>query len=236
MPDLKKSGYSEVTTGNTTTYTYSLVYRVRLKNEKTSFVEGTVYPTNDTTTLQYRTVSGTGGNLTVSEPKTVAFPIPSVHGYLSELTFQKIESAGHPLVGAEFKLYHDKDRCPVCRGDRTSVTVPIQTAVSGEDGTVSFSKIPSGHQYLLQETKVPDGYLANENVYRVEVAYDTLSVTVTSADGTVKKWTGSIENVTRYQLPETGGMGTAPYTAGGLAILLGAAMVYTGKKRRKEKS
>ena len=116
--------------GGTTTYTYTLKYRVRLENERNSFVEGTIYPTNDTTTLQYRTVEGTDGNLTVSDPKTVKFPIPSVHGYLAELTFTKQDNRGNPLSGAEFTLQHDAQQCSICRGDGTAVKITDQTATS----------------------------------------------------------------------------------------------------------
>ena len=76
--DLKKSGYQTETNGGKTKYTYALVYRVRLINENGNFGEETVYPTNDRTTLRYRTIE----NNKVSEPKEIEFPIPSVHGFL----------------------------------------------------------------------------------------------------------------------------------------------------------
>ena len=115
---MKQSGYQTQTSGDTTTYTYTLTYRVRLENERNSFVEGPIYPTNDTTTLQYRTMKRTeDGNLTVSAPKTVNFPIPSVHGYLAELTFTKRDNRRNPLSGAEFTLQHDTQSCKICRGD-----------------------------------------------------------------------------------------------------------------------
>ncbi|MDY4138919.1 MAG: SpaA isopeptide-forming pilin-related protein, partial [Eubacteriales bacterium] len=176
--DLKNSGYTSVTSGGTTTYTYQLVYRVRLKNENPAFAEGTIYPTNDRTTLSYRTVERTDGNLTVSEPKEVEFPIPSVHGYLSALSFTKVDQLGNPLAGVTFTLSHDTDNCGVCRGDGSPVAVQdmtAMTATSAGDGTVSFSRIPSGHKYTLQETKVPVGVLLNSKVYHVTVAYDQIT-------------------------------------------------------------
>lgn len=232
--DLKQSGYQTQTSGGTTTYTYTLKYRVRLENERNSFVEGTIYPTNDTTTLQYRTVEGTNENLTVSDPKTVNFPIPSVHGYLAELTFTKQDNRGNSLSGAEFTLQHDTQRCSICRGDGKAVKINPQTATSGVDGAVSFTNIPSGHSYTLTETKVPDGYSSDGSRYQVMVAYDNVTVTVTTVGGTTTAWNDTIVNNTYYELPDTGGGGTTVYTAGGLLITTAAVfLLYNHVKRRK---
>ena len=247
--DLKNSGYATKTSGGTTTYTYTLVYRVRLKNENGSFVEGTIYPTNDTTTLQYRTVEGTDGNLTVSAPKTVEFPIPSVHGYLAELSFTKVDSSSQhkPVPGAEFTLRHDTAHCSACRGDETSVGIVEKTATSGSDGTVTFPNIPSGHIYTLMESKVPDGYSADGNAYSVEIAYDKITVTVTKLDGTKDVLHGNdgnfeqgnsnlqIVNNAYYELPQTGGIGTTAYTIGGLVLIASSALLLLYRQTRRGK-
>ena len=233
--DLKQSGYKETqTSGDTTTYTYTLTYRVRLENERNSFVEGPIYPTNDTTTLQYRTMKRTDGNLTVSAPKTVNFPIPSVHGYLAELTFTKQDNRENSLSGAEFTLQHDTQSCKICRGDGKAVEINPQTATSGVDGAVSFTNIPSGHIYTLTETKVPDGYSSDGSKYQVMVAYDNVTVTVTTVGGTKTEWNSTIVNNTYYELPNTGGAGTTLYTTGGLLITTAAVfLLYNHAKRRK---
>ncbi|MDY3905359.1 MAG: SpaA isopeptide-forming pilin-related protein [Lawsonibacter sp.] len=232
--DLKRSGYTTASNDSKTVYTYQLVYRVRLKNEAGNFGEGTIYPTNDTTTLQYRNIQGTDGNLTVSDPKTVEFPIPSVHGYLTELTFRKVDTNGNGLAGAEFTLSHDTRQCQVCRGDRTGVDIADQTASSDTDGTVTFSRIPSGHKYTLKETKVPDGYSANGDTYQVDVAYDVVTVTVTAHDGTAKDWDGTIVNNVYCELPNTGGMGTQTFTFLGMMMMLSAGVLLMIQRRRRE--
>ncbi|MGN0772558.1 MAG: VWA domain-containing protein, partial [Candidatus Ventricola sp.] len=233
--DLKHSGYQTSTIDGTTTYTYQLVYRVRLKNENGVFVEGAVYPTNDRTTLQYRTIQGTDGNLTVSDPQTVDFLIPSVKGYLSELRFTKVDTQGGIVPGAEFLLSHDTSTCDICRGDGTSVTVADQTQTSGQDGSVSFTNIPSGHTYTLEETKVPDGYLPNNNTYTVTVAYDKITVTVRDADGKQVAWDGKFPNGRGFELPETGGTGILLYVAGGMLLTAaGALLLYHQARRRRE--
>lgn len=169
---------------------------------------------------------------TLSDPKTVDFPIPSVHGYLSELSFTKVRANNQPLEGAQFTLHHDTETCSICRGDgKSSVAIPDLTATSGADGTVLFQNIPSGHEYQLTETVVPEGYMAGHETYHVKVAYDTLTVTVTAADGTVKEWNGQIMNHSYYKLPETGGTGTLPFILSGLALIAGA-LVYDRYRRR----
>ena len=232
--DLKKSGYETSTSGGTTTYIYRLVYRVRLKNEIGSFGEGTIYPTNDTTILQYRTIQGTDGNLSVSDPKTVDFPIPSVHGYLAELRFTKVDTQGGKVPGAVFLLRHEESLCGICRGNGTSVTVADKTAVSGADGSVSFTKIPSGHTYTLKETKAPDGYLPNDNTYTVTVAYDQITVTVKDAGGNAVAWDDRFVNEFGFELPQTGGTGRMLYAVGGLLLTAaGALLLYHQARRRR---
>lgn len=244
--NLKKSGYQKTGSGNTSVYTYQVVYRVRLKNEEQSFIENKTYQTNNPTSLTYQIVQNNSGSITISDPKTLEFPIPSVKGYLAELSFQKQDNYGRPVAGAEFTLSHDTRNCPVCHGDNTSTAISDQTAISGADGVVSFADIPSGHQYSLEETKVPDGYYANGDHYKVTVAYDVLTVDVTDSggnsqmplgeDGKPLPWDRVIVNSTEYRLPETGGIGIRPYTMGGLLLLAlaGCSLLYN-KKQRKDR-
>ena len=93
------------------------------------------------------------------------------------------------------------------------------TAVSQEDGNVTFANIPSGHRYTLTETKVPDGYSTSSNAYQVMVAYDELQVIVTSPGGEEKEWNGIIENLAYHELPHTGGSGTGWYMVGGIFLM-----------------
>ena len=107
-------------------------------------------------------------------------------------------------------------------------------AKSGSDGMVSFVNVPSGHRYTLTETKVPDGYVATRNTYDVTVSYDTLTVTVTDADGEPLEWTQSIENSKYYVLPHTGGRGPQPYGLAGM-LLLGVGLVCLGRQRSRQR-
>ena len=236
--DLKQSGYTTETGGGTTTYIYTLRYRVRLQNEQYGFIERNVYETNGKTTLKYRVIETVNGKVQVSDQKELEFPIPSVEGYLGELTFLKQDNRGNALAGAEFTLTHS-DNCKICRGNGTQVSILPQEAVSGDDGKVSFTGIPSGHSYDLSETKVPDGYSKTGEHYVVTVTYDEVTVQVLGPDykqtGTWgQNEMGVIVNNTYYALPSTGGSGTQWFTVGGLALVLTAGFgLYRIKRRRR---
>ena len=227
--DLKQSGYTSTESGGVTVYTYQLVYRVRLQNELPAFAEGTVYDTNGETTLRYKVVQTVDGNTTMSGPKTLAFPIPSVQGYLSSLSFVKEDTQGRRLEGAEFTLRH-ADGCSTCRGDGSSVAVADKTAVSDAQGTVAFLSIPSGHRYTLTETKAPEGYGLSPNTYSVTVAYDAITVLVNGEEG---KWEGKIVDEFYYQLPDTGAEGLQGLYAAGF-LLMGCGLLLTLHTRRRK--
>lgn len=233
--DLKTSVCNEATDGEVTTYAYQLRYRVRLENEAAGFGEGTVYPTNGSTNLRYRVVQTVDGSNVLSEPKTIAFPIPSVHGYLSALTFRKLDTKDHALAGAEFTLRHNLRACGLCGGDGSSVAIPDITARSDEQGQVTFSAIPSGHQYTLEETRTPPGYTQTGHTYSVSVAYDALTVSVRDGNQASVPWDGIVRNTIYYELPDTGGAGTGGYgTVGCTLLAFGGVLLACRTRRRKE--
>ena len=140
--DLKSSGYQSISLGTNKNYMCALKYRVRLMNEKTDFVEKASYDTNDVTSLTYRVVEVGDGVTRISDQKSIEFKIPKVFGYLAELRFMKVDTFDVPLAGAEFTLTHDAANCGICRGDgENSVSLPVYTAVSGQDGVVSFTAV-----------------------------------------------------------------------------------------------
>ena len=234
--DLKKSGYTAATSGGTTIYSYTLRYRVRLKNEGAGFIERREYNTNGPTSLTYRVVQTDNGKTTFSEERTLDYPIPAVEGYLAELEFKKVDGDGKPLAGAEFTLSHDTEKCGYCRGDgESSVEVPDITATSDKDGMVRFERIPSGHIYRLTETAVPGGYRPSGNTYTVQVAYDQTTVTVQDEHGNAVQWDGTIVNQLRPRIPETGGSGVLPYTIGGIALMAVSLLYGCASRRRRER-
>lgn len=167
-----ESGYTQTTEDSVTYRTFNLKYRIRLTNEAASFVDEKEYSTNGTTTLSYRTLL-----LEDNDPDlTVDFPIPSVKGYLADISFGKVDSFAEPVEGAVFTLTHSSD-CSVCSGD---VVISSLEATSSAEGTVEFGAIPSGHKYELAETAAPEGLICSSKVYCIEVAYGDVYVDAAS--------------------------------------------------------
>ena len=237
--DLKQSGYSTTVEGSRTIYHYAMTYRVRLCNEEGGFEENKEYDTNGETSLTYRTIVNNNGNETMSGPKTITYPIPSVKGYLAALSFTKMDDDDHPIEDIEFRLSHDTENCPICRGDGTAVSINDYTATSGKDGRVTFTNIPSGHKYELREVETPSCYFEDTDQYAVTVAYDALTVTVTHEDGTTESWdmadNPTIVNRRRPRMPETGGAGTLPYTISGIALMAIGLLYGCALRRRRER-
>ena len=174
--DLKNSTPTEIKVGNITYYVYELHYRIRLQNELSTFEEidkntgnSKIYDTNGKTTLKYVIKDEKS-----SKDGEIDFPVPSVVGYLGELEFKKVSALGEnfTLESVEFELVHSPN-CP-CHNERKqpSDSTLSYTATSDANGTVKFTNIPSGHKYILKETKAPNDHILSESSYEVEVAYD----------------------------------------------------------------
>lgn len=145
------------------------------------------------------------------------------------------------LEGAEFTLKE-----PV-----TGTSVKVTT---GKDGTALFSGIRRDTTYYLYETQAPSNYMTagpwilevrdedatlypateNPNGTLEKAGEDGTTLTVTGTDPKVLSVT--IRDISwGYELPDTGGAGTTSYTAGGLALIFGAAtLLYSHCRRRKE--
>ncbi len=148
-------------------YVLSLTYRVRLKNEAKGFEFNKALDTNDTTTFFFKTVDFATGEALFGD-NSIDYLIPEVEGYYGDFSFTKQDSVtGHPLEGAEFTLQHYADSCLICEGD---AVIADMNAVSDENGKVNFESIPSGHEYVLMETKAPEGYQRGA-YHSVNVAY-----------------------------------------------------------------
>ena len=146
------------------------------------------------------------------------------------------------LEGAKFTLKE--------QGTETSVEV-----ATGKDGTALFEGIRRNTTYDLRETQAPSNYMtAGPWILEVRDEDATLYPATENPDGTLDKAsnTGTALTVTTgtdskvleltiqdtlwgYKLPDTGGAGTTSYTAGGLALIFGAAtLLYSHCRRRKE--
>ena len=156
-------------------YTYTMSYKIRVKTEKDGFVNEKTYNTNGTTDFGW---DEWNDNSKKWEPKETEFPVPKAKGYLGSFEFTKVDSVSKEgISGAKFTLEHSGN-CSVCAAANNSVNIKSLTATSGNGGKVSFSNIPSGHDYILSETKAPDGYKNYDATHKVTVAYG-----VTTVDG-----------------------------------------------------
>lgn len=148
------------------------------------------------------------------------------------------------LEGAKFTLKE--------QGTETSVEV-----ATGKDGIALFESIRRNTTYDLRETQAPSNYMtAGPWILEVRDEDATLYPATENPDGTLEKAsdtdTGTALTVTTgtdskvlelpiqdtlwgYKLPDTGGVGTTSYTAGGLVLIFGAAtLLYSHCRRRKE--
>ena len=129
-------------------------------------------------------------------------------------------------------------------------------ATTGKDGIATFTGIRRNTTYDLRETKAPSNYMtAGPWILEVGNEDATLYPATENSDGKLVKSgeTGTTLTVTDtvtdlkvlsvtvrdiswgYELPNTGGAGTTSYTAGGLALIFGAAtLLYSHCRRRKE--
>lgn len=169
--DLKKSTCVPETSGSSTSYTYKLKYKIVLDTENLNMApeshESAPVDTNGKTTLTYALFSKMNDDQIVpSEPDTVDFKVPQVKAKFGTLTFTKTDPNGNHLSGAVFKL------AGTATGSGEDVTL---TTTSGEDGTVSFDKIPAG-TYTLTESTPPEGYKPCVP-YNVTVSYGQTTVT-----------------------------------------------------------
>ena len=149
-------------------------------------------------------------------------------------------NASKLLEGAEFTL----------QGPGTEPPVKVTTK---QDGIATFTGIQRNTIYDLRETQAPSNYMtAGPWILDVGSEGATLYPAKEKPDGTLEKAgegttltaTGTDPKVLSvtvrdiswgYELPDTGGAGTTSYTAGGLALIFGAAtLLYSHCRRRKE--
>lgn len=159
-----------------------------------------------------------------------------------QITKTDSADASKLLEGAKFTLKE--------QGTENSMEV-----TTNQDGIATFTGIQRGATYYLRETKAPSNYMtAGPWILEVRDEDATLYPATENPDGTLDKAsnTGTALTVTTgtdskvleltiqdtlwgYKLPDTGGAGTTSYTAGGLALIFGAAtLLYSHCRRRKE--
>ncbi|MFA9373066.1 MAG: SpaA isopeptide-forming pilin-related protein [Poseidonibacter sp.] len=81
--------------------------------------------------------------------------IPSSSPILGKIAIKKTDENNNVLKGAEFTLY-DEDG------------IAVEMGVTGTDGILAFKEIALGN-YIIKETKAPDGYVLSDNETTVKI-------------------------------------------------------------------
>lgn len=148
-------------------------------------------------------------------------------------------AGGAKLANAKFDLYRTATAEEIAAG--SSVTIP-HTTVAGillesglttnDSGVATFEKYEANdtrYAYYLVETKAPTGYNLLSNA--VEVHFTDAEVAGTNGIYTVE-----IENTSGIQLPITGGTGTVIFTIIGIALMVGAVVLFVVSRKKAKES
>ena len=143
------------------------------------------------------------------------------------------------LAGAKFDLYRTATQAEVNAG--LAVIIP-HTAVNGiklewdlvtdDDGVATFEKYEANgtnYDYYLVETQAPSGY---------NLLDDAVKVKFTDADveNTAGVYTVKVSNSSGIQLPITGGTGTVIFTIIGIALMVGAVVLFVVSRKKAKES
>ena len=175
----------------------------------------------------------------INETTTEETPGTKVNIYLFTLEVTKVNADNQALADAEFTLQDsDQNYIPVTLDNTTgrytvsatlAATAENAKVVSGADGKIYIDGLAAG-TYKLYETQAPEGYNALKKPVEIKIAvtYDSNGEidTISGNSITVVNKSGGI-------LPQTGGMGTYIFLAGGV-ILMVAAVVVVSKKKKSE--
>lgn len=136
---------------------------------------------NNTVTLYYTNNPIDGNTFTPTKDN----PQPDEAEWLQEISkdavvytygivFKKIDENGNPLKGAEFKLMDSEG------------TLIEEGLVSDDSGFVRSTKQLEKGTYKVQETKAPEGYTLNNEVYEIEATWTSVTKTATTTTSSVK--------------------------------------------------
>ncbi len=186
--------------------------------------------------------------------KVVAFPCPHID-LPAKVTLKKV------LVGntdpnisftfdAEYTIwgsYHNNEADTTPEGDSNHLaTVPASENISKTDiplsheEIITFENVVVGTDIMITETDIPAGYILKDIVIlnsdglpisEDEITRSGNSITVKAEPGMIITFT----NFTGTELPSTGGIGTFPYTLGGLMIVGASGILFMYKSRRKQR-
>ena len=249
--------YCDLTVTGTGTYNY--IFNIGSDSQKTGDIKNVPYAPGKEAVfdVEGKVVSNTAGDSSGSgnaaghgsnSDGSYTLTIPG-DAFTNTMTTQlNLQITKTDSVNAEKKLEGAKFTLKE-QGKDTSVEVPTD-----KDGIATFTGIRRNTTYYLYEKQAPSNYMtAGPWILMVGNEDATLYPATEKSDGTLTRTgeTGTPLTVSGtdpkvlsvtvsdiswgYELPDTGGAGTTSYTAGGLALIFGAAtLLYSHCRRRKE--
>ena len=143
------------------------------------------------------------------------------------------------LANAKFDLYRTATQAEIDAG--TAVIIP-HTSIQGiklegdkvtdDNGVATFEKYQANgtnYDYYLVETQAPSGY--NLLADAVKVNFTDTEVATTAGIYTVQ-----VPNKSGIQLPITGGTGTVIFTIIGIALMVGAVVLFVVSRKKAKES
>jgi len=143
--------------------------------------------------------------------------IPTTGG----ITLTKVDSSNKKaLKGAEFELRDEKGQVVVVEGKEVKGT-------SDENGVIIWNNLPYG-EYQIVETKAPTYEKEDGTTGSYQLLKDPINIKIDENHKVIKL---KVENnKSGWNLPSTGGMGTILFTIVGLALMLGAVIIFFRRK------
>ena len=143
------------------------------------------------------------------------------------------------LANAKFDLYRTATQAEVNAG--LAVIIP-HTTIEGillesglttdANGTATFAKYEANgtnYDYYLVETRAPSGYNILDNAVKV-------NFTDTEVEATAGVYTVKVPNSSGILLPITGGTGTVIFTIIGIALMVGAVVLFVVSRKKAKES
>ena len=143
------------------------------------------------------------------------------------------------LANAKFDLYRTATHAEVIAG--SAVNIPYTNVngiklesdlVTDANGTATFAKYEANgtnYDYYLVETRAPSGYNILDNAVKV-------NFTDTEVEATAGVYTVKVPNSSGILLPITGGTGTVIFTIIGIALMVGAVVLFVVSRKKAEES
>lgn len=252
--DVNTAAYTLDKTANTTTepyYTFKLSVDTDKYAERWSANGGKQLVITYTATLNNNNTTA----VNVKETNTVTFDY-SFYPYVENSHKQKTDTVDvttfaikidkyvsgderAKLANAKFDLYRTATQAEI--DARTSVEIP-HTSIQGiklegdkvtnDNGAATFEKYEANgtnYDYYLVETQAPSGY---------NLLDDAVKVKFTDADveNTAGVYTVKVSNSSGIQLPITGGTGTVIFTIIGIALMVGAVVLFVVSRKKAKES